>query len=90
MLIAMHVRNAMEDFRINNLSDTQMAELNKTIRQAVFDAIVLLEGATDPERTRTSTQLLAGLTVMIPDYWEIPVRGFPITAGGRWVGDDVD
>lgn len=36
MLVAMSVRNAMEDFHVANLSDEQMAELNPIIRQAIF------------------------------------------------------
>lgn len=35
MYIAMVVRNAMEDFHAKHLSDTQMAELNPIIRNAI-------------------------------------------------------
>ena len=37
--IAIVVRNAMEDFHVNNLSDAQMKELNPIIRNAIFTAL---------------------------------------------------
>lgn len=40
MLIAGLVRNRMEDFHVEHLTDEQMQELNQLIRQAIFDALV--------------------------------------------------
>ncbi len=62
LLVAMHVRNEMEEFHHKYLTDEQMAELNPIIRQALIDAFVA--GFTPLER--------AWLSLQVPDYWEIP------------------
>jgi hypothetical protein len=48
MFIARVVRDAMEDFHVEHLSDDQMAQLNLIIRQAITDALVVLDRADDP------------------------------------------
>ncbi|MBZ4488100.1 hypothetical protein LQ938_11500 [Microbacterium sp. cx-55] len=68
MILAMQVRNAMEDFHVKHLSDAQMAELNPIIRQALYDAIMTVENGDDPNRVRNVSYLVS----MIPDYWEVP------------------
>ncbi|SIS19394.1 hypothetical protein SAMN05880568_3450 [Microbacterium sp. RURRCA19A] len=68
MILAMRVRNAMEDFHVKHLSDAQMAELNPVIRQAIYDAIVMIENDNNPNFARNLSYLIS----MIPDYWEIP------------------
>ncbi|KQR86997.1 hypothetical protein ASF96_10170 [Microbacterium sp. Leaf179] len=75
MLIAMNVRNAMEDFHVEHLSDKQMAELNPIIRQAIFDTLVMVEQIDDSDRAGSLTWLIR----MIPEYWEIPNAGHRIT-----------
>ncbi|CAN3702721.1 hypothetical protein MMX123_02751 [Microbacterium sp. MM2322] len=75
MLIAMNVRNAMEDFHVEHLSDKQMAELNPIIRQAVFDTLVMIEEIDEPD----TADYLAWLIRMIREYWEIPNAGQRIT-----------
>lgn len=75
LLIAMHVRNEMEDFHIENLSDTQMKQLNPIIRQAIFDIVSLTN--TPPVKKsdkKRADQTLEWLIRMIPDYWEIPEK----------------
>ena len=76
MLVAMNVRNAMEDFHVANLSDEQMAELNPIIRQAIFDTVVMIEQMDDPD----TAEHLSWLIRTVPDYWEIPNAGCRIDA----------
>lgn len=75
LLIAMHVRNEMEDFHVDNLSDAQMKQLNQIIRQAVFDVVSLTN---TPPKTETdkkqATQAIDWLVKMTPDYWEVPEK----------------
>lgn len=78
MLVAMNVRNAMEDFHVANLSDEQMAELNPIIRQAIFDTVVMIEQMDDPD----TAEHLSWLIRMIPDHWEIPNAGYRIDVKG--------
>ena len=68
LVLAMQVRNALETFHAENLSDAGMHAMNMIIRQALFDAVVLLESDDDLEAQRQLDYLVA----MIPDYWEIP------------------
>ncbi|MFF8186164.1 hypothetical protein ACF044_02765 [Microbacterium sp. NPDC016588] len=68
MLLAIQVRNAIEDFHVKHLSDAQMAELNPIIRQALYDGIVMMDNDNDPNFVRNLSYLIS----MIPDYWEIP------------------
>jgi hypothetical protein len=71
LLIAMQIRNSMEDFHVKYLTDAQVKELNPIIRQAVYKALGLVLEPTPEERQRNdrSTEYLVS---MIPDYWEIP------------------
>ncbi|MCL1986465.1 MAG: hypothetical protein FWG64_00625 [Firmicutes bacterium] len=39
LLIALHVRNSLEDFHVKNLSDAQMKELNQITRQAIYEGL---------------------------------------------------
>jgi hypothetical protein len=71
MVVAMLVRNALEDFHVAHLSDAQMKELNRTIRYAIYNAVELIETmADDPSKSDFYTYLVEA----IPDYWEIPGR----------------
>lgn len=81
LIISMHVRNEMEEFHIQHLSDTQMKELNQIIRNAVFDAIQFGKGFEEQSKKKQYSGLMysqfAWLVMMIPDYWEIPtLKGF--------------
>jgi hypothetical protein len=42
MLIALSVRNEMEDFHCKHLSDEQMKELNPIIRQGIYNMLAYL------------------------------------------------
>ncbi|OBA68234.1 hypothetical protein A5780_08775 [Nocardia sp. 852002-20019_SCH5090214] len=76
LVISMIIRNEMEDFHAEHLTDEQMKQLNPIIRQAVFDAVNLLahvkeKGEKADELAYTQLAFQIGL---IPDYWEIPLK----------------
>ena len=68
MYIASVVRNNMEDFHVENLTDAQMKELNPIIRDAIYTALVAAKNL-DDEDARKWVNLYSQL---IPDYWENP------------------
>lgn len=70
MLIAMHVRNEMEDFHVAHLTDEQMRELNPIIRNAIYDALTLMKRSNQGESR--ARRLLGWLSQMVPSYWEAP------------------
>src|SRR5438128_1611067 len=69
MLIAIVIRNAMEDFHVKHLPDTEMKELNQTIRNAAFTALHAARSMSGSLRARewVNYQLR-----FIPEYWEQP------------------
>jgi hypothetical protein len=67
--IAIVIRNAMEDFHAQHLTDAQMKELNPIIRNAVFTAIQATRHAVESHRARAFVDFQIRL---IPDYWEEP------------------
>lgn len=69
MLVAMYLRNALEDFHVAHLSDAQMKILNQTIREALYRIITLIE---TNDHDPMTDYFMANLVSMIPDYWEIP------------------
>jgi hypothetical protein len=73
--IAIVVRNAMEDFHHQYLSDEQMKELNPIIRNAIYTALYARETMTKSER---SEEFVKYHFSMIPGYWEEPelLKGF--------------
>src|SRR5262245_32784097 len=66
-IIAMVIRNAMEDFHVEYLSDDQMRKLNPIIRNAVYTALQALHDAARSEHAR---QFLGVHAALIPSYWE--------------------
>jgi len=65
----MYVRNAMEDFHVEHLSDPEMKILNPIIRQALYEIVGIIEDDLDtPKGQVILGQLMAG----IPEYWELP------------------
>jgi hypothetical protein len=69
-LIAMVVRNTMEDFHVAHLTDVQMAELNPIIRGAIVTALHAMRHA---KRHKAALAFLSFQQALIPDYWEPPV-----------------
>ena len=66
--IAMVVRNAMEDFHCEHLTDDQMKELNPIVRNAVCTA---LHAFNDYEKAAAARFVDYNFR-MIPTYWESP------------------
>jgi len=65
--LGMCVRNALEDFHVEHLSDAQMAILNPIVRNAIVTGLV---AAGDPG-VRASIWA-AFQADLVPDYWERP------------------
>lgn len=72
MIIAVAVRNAMEDFHCEHVPNELMPELNRAVRAGVMEAPTLLDLAAsdDPTLARGAQAALAFLQP--PDYWEPP------------------
>jgi hypothetical protein len=73
-VIAMHVRNEMEDFHCQHLSDAQMKELNPIIRKAIYETLrqlYFLKKGTRKQRL-VAVQSIHYLFLLLPDYWEAP------------------
>ena len=68
-IISIVIRNAMEDFHANHLSDDQMKELNPIIRNAVYTALFACEYQKDSSRAKEFLKYQVGI---IPGYWEEP------------------
>jgi hypothetical protein len=69
MFVAMVVRNTMEDFHAEHLSDDQMRELNPLIRNGVYTALWALEHRDE----NPAVEFFAAFhESQIPDYWEAP------------------
>ena len=67
--LALVVRNEMEDFHHNHLSDEQMKELNPIIRNAIYTGLHALRHC---RTSRGAKAFVAFQTRQIPNYWEAP------------------
>lgn len=67
--IAMVVRNAMEDFHCEHLTDEQMMQLNPIVRNAICTA---LHAFNHYERDGEARKFVDFQFRMIPRYWETP------------------
>ena len=67
-IIAMVVRNEMEDFHVEHLDDNQMRKLNPIIRNAICDALHMMTNADNP----AVAPIYAFNVRCIPAYWEEP------------------
>jgi hypothetical protein len=80
MIVALEIRNAMEDFHCKYLSDAQMKELNPIIRKAIIRALVRTDESERrykaKKRDKDIKDIVLGLHEMaiisIPYYWERP------------------
>jgi hypothetical protein len=73
-LIAMHVRNEMEDFHCQHLDDERMRELNPIIRKAIYQTLrqlFFLKKGTRKQRL-VAIQSIHHLFLLLPTYWEDP------------------
>ncbi|MBP7937825.1 MAG: hypothetical protein KA354_24560 [Phycisphaerae bacterium] len=69
LLIAMVVRNAMEDFHHEHLTDEQMKGLNPIIRNAICTALHAFNHySSEPAARRFIDYHMR----MVPKYWELP------------------
>ena len=66
-VIAMVVRNNMEEFHIDHLSDKQMKELNPLIRDGIYTALTMINEESDKYHSE-----LRWILRSIPEYWEDP------------------
>ena len=66
-VIAMVVRNNMEEFHIDHLSDKQMKELNPLIRDGIYTALTMINEESDKYHSE-----LRWILRVIPEYWEDP------------------
>ena len=69
MVVAMAVRNAMENFHCQHLSDAQMQELNPIIRNAICTALYAMKNYEVSEKARAYIDFQSR---SIPSYWEQP------------------
>ena len=67
--IAMVVRNAMEDFHCEHLTDDEMKELNPIIRNAICTA---LHAFNCYEQSDAAASFVEFNLRMVPTYWEPP------------------
>ena len=67
--IAMVIRNAMEDFHCEHLSDDQMEELNPIIRNVICTA---LHAFNSYEKADAAARFVDFNFCMITSYWEPP------------------
>ena len=67
--LAMVVRNEMEDFHHEHLSDEQMKELNPIIRNAIYTGLHALRQC---NTSRGAKAFVEFQTMLIPSYWEEP------------------
>lgn len=73
LLIAMHIRNEMEDFHAEHLSDAQMKILNQIIRQAIFDVVSFTNTPPKTELAQLQARdAIQWLAMRVPADWEIP------------------
>ncbi len=77
LVIAMYIRNEMEDFHCVHLSDEQMKELNPIIRQAVYNIMRYIKLAS--KKNNDAEKIFANREInfhrqLIPDYWELPTE----------------
>jgi len=69
MYIAMVVRNEMDNFHADHLSDEQMKKLNPIIRNAICTALYAFEKYDKSVGAKAFVDFNVRL---IPDYWEQP------------------
>ncbi|HXB40060.1 MAG TPA: hypothetical protein VNZ49_05925 [Bacteroidia bacterium] len=68
-IVAFSVRDQIEQFHIDHLSDAQMKELNPKIRNGIYDALFALTNYSKHKKAKDFVDLW---NISIPDYWEDP------------------
>ena len=70
VFVAIVIRNAMEDFHHEHLSDEQMKELNPIIRNAIYTALHAQEQGA--KGSKAAISFIEYSARMVPAYWEKP------------------
>lgn len=65
--IASVIRDAMEQFHIDHLTDEEMKKLNPILRNAVYSALYAYDNR---ERSEKAKRFVEYHLSMIPEYWE--------------------
>lgn len=88
MYIALVVRNAMEAFHVEHLSDEQMALLNPIIRNAIYTAV---HAQLESDHNEMAARYVQDCLAKIPKYWEHPqlAEDYLYMVSGKWQ-EDVD
>ena len=68
-IIAIGVRNEIEQFHVDYLTDGQMKELNPLIRNAIYKALFTLSNS---DTNAFCRELMTFYSKCVPDYWEDP------------------
>ncbi len=68
--LAICVRNNMEDYHCEHLTDLQMKELNPLIRNAIYTGLHAMHLA--DKGNKMADKYIRNNISMIPDYWESP------------------
>src|SRR5262245_49917820 len=74
-IIAMNVRNRMENYHCEHLTDEQMKELNPIIRNAIYEvlhALFLLRSGKSESQRIYGAMNVGYWQMMVPNYWEAP------------------
>lgn len=66
-IIAISVRNNIEDFHVEHLSDSQMKELNPLIRKGIYEALFTLANF---DKNLYCKEWFSYLDKCVPPYWE--------------------
>lgn len=85
MYIAQVVRNEMEDFHVQHLSDAQVRELNPLIRNAIYTA---LHAAEQADQGCEGSRLWINFHKRWPVYWEPPELVEDYTKSVTQLGDE--
>jgi uncharacterized protein with gpF-like domain len=84
MYVAQVVRNEMEDFHAEYLSDAQMRELNPIVRNAIYTALYAAEQA---DQGCEGSRLWINFHKRWPVYWEPPELVEDYTRSVAQLGD---
>lgn len=77
LIIAMYIRNEMENFHCAHLSDEQMKELNTLMRQSIYNILryLKLSSKTKNDAEKIHAKNVINLQIqLIPKYWELPTE----------------
>ena len=87
--ISIVIRNAMEEFHVQHLSDEQMKELDPIIRDAVFTALHALRHVGESAGARAFVKIQS---LLIPGSWEDPMllKDYVATLEFKNAGEKLD